>query len=186
MTCHDTFQVINIHHFPTIQFTFNAGIFTVYTSFTSALVAVMPPVHSKGSRSVYSDTPRGFRTEKGKTPRHQAKGGKSDYTDTARGKGKGEQEKERRDSVIEDAYQKRCQGTGGVQESAKDFQEALCLVLRRQTAIDTEERYEQLLKNEAFIKGSKHFTYVFRHSLLPHEDGSLSLNFSTTGVHSLK
>ena len=44
----------------------------------------MPPVHSKGSRSDYSDTPRGFRTEKGKTPRHQAKGGKSDYTDTPR------------------------------------------------------------------------------------------------------
>ena len=100
------------------------------TSFTSALVAVMPPVHSKGYRSDYSDTPRGFRTEKGKTPRHQAKGGKSDYTDTPRGKGKREQEKERRDSVIEDAYQKRCQGTGGVQESARDFQEALCLVLR--------------------------------------------------------
>ena len=136
----------------------------------------MPPVHSKGYRSDYSDTPRGFRTEKGKTPRHQAKGGKSDYTDTPRGKGKREQEKERRDSVIEDAYQKRCQGTGGVQESARDFQEALCLVLRRQTAIDTEERHDQLLSHEAFIKGSKHFTYVFRHSLLPHEDGSLSLN----------
>ena len=137
----------------------------------------MPPVHSKGYRSDYSDTPpRGYRTEKGNTPRHQAKGGKSEYTDTPRGKGKREQEKESRDSVIENAYQQKYQGTGGVQESARDFQEALCLVLRRQTAIDTEERYDQLLKQEAFIKGSKHFTYVFRHSLLPHEDGSLSLN----------
>ena len=44
------------------------------------------------------------------------------------------------------------------------------------TAIYTEERYEQLINHEAFIKGSKHFTYVFRHSLLLHEDGSLSLN----------
>ena len=113
----------------------------------------MPPVHSKGYRSDYSDTPRGYRTEKGNTPRHQAKGGKSEYTDTPRGKGKREQEKESRDSVIENAYQHKYQGTGGVQESARDFQEALCLVLRRQTAIDTEERYDQLLKQEAFIKG---------------------------------
>ena len=58
----------------------------------------------------------------------------------------------------------------------KIFKKLCVLVLRRQTAIDTEERYDQLLKNEAFVKGSKHFTYVFRHSLLPHEDGSLSLN----------
>ena len=89
-------------------------------------------MHSKGYRSDYSDTPRGYRTEKGNTPRHQAKGGKSEYTDTPRGKGQREQEKESRDSVIENAYQHKYQGTGGVQESARDFQEALCLVLRRQ------------------------------------------------------
>ena len=47
----------------------------------------MPPVHSKGSRSDFSGTPRGFRTEKGNAPSHQAKGGKSDYTETPRGKG---------------------------------------------------------------------------------------------------
>ena len=133
-------------------------------------------MHSKGSRSDYADTPRGYRTEKGNTPRHYAKGGKSEYTDTPRGKGRREQEKERRDQVIENAYQQRCQGSGGVQETARIFQEALCLVLRRQTAIDTEERYEQLINHEAFIRGSKHFSYVFRHSLLPHDDGSLSLN----------
>ena len=177
MTCHDTFQFRCISNSPTIQFIFNAGTFTVYTSFISALVAIMPPVHSKGSRPDFSGTPRGYRTEKGSTPRHQAKGGKSDYPETPRGKGKGkESEKERRDSVIESAFQQRYEGAGGVQETAKDFQEALCLVLRRQTAINSEETYEELINHEAFIRGSKHFSYVFRHSLLPHEDGSLSLN----------
>ena len=147
------------------------------TSFGSALVAVMPPVHSKGSRPDFTGTPRGFRSEKGSAPRHQAKGGKSDFTEIPKGKGKGkDQEKERRDTIIEDAFQAKIIGLGGIQETAKDFQEALCLVLRRQTAIDSEERHEELISHEAFIKGSKHFSYIFRHSLLPHEDGSLSLN----------
>ena len=137
----------------------------------------MPPVHSKGSRPDFTGTPRGFRSEKGRPPRHQAKGGKSDYTETPKGKGKGrDQDKEHRDSNMEDAFRADIRGVGGIQEAAKDFQEALCLVLRRQTAIDSEERHEELLNHEAFIKGSKHFSYIFRHSLLPHEDGSLSLN----------
>ena len=89
---------------------------------------------------------------------------------------KREQEKERRDSVIDGAFHQKHLGIGGVQETAKDFQEALCLVLRRQTAIDSEERYEELINHETFIRGSRHFSYIFRHSLLPHEDGSLSLN----------
>ena len=63
-----------------------------------------------------------------------------------------------------------------IQDTARDFQEALCLVLRRQTAVNSVGRHEELLNHETFIKGSKHFSYVFRHSLLPHEDGSLSLN----------
>ena len=76
--------------------------FTVCTSVVSALIAVMPPVHSKGSRPDFTGTPRGFRTEKGNAPRHQTKGGKSDFTETPKGKGKGkDQEKERRDTIIE-------------------------------------------------------------------------------------
>ena len=134
----------------------------------------MPPVHSKGSRPDFTGTPRGFRSEKGRSPCHQAKGGKSDYSENPKGRGKGrDQEKEQRTSVIEDAFQA---DLNRIQDTAKDFQEALCLVLRRQTAINSPERHEELLNNETFIKGSKHFSYVFRHSLLPHEDGSLSLN----------
>ena len=164
-------------NFPTIYFTFNAGIFTVCTSFCPVLVAVMPPVHSKGSRPDFTGTPRGFRSEKGRPPRHQAKGGKSDYTEIPKGKGKGkDQDKEQRNSNMEDAFRADLRSVGGIQETARDFQEALCLVLRRQTAVNSEERHEELLNHEAFIKGSKHFSYVFRHSLLPHEDGSLSLN----------
>ena len=134
----------------------------------------MPPVHSKGSRPDFTGTPRGFRSEKGRPPRHQAKGGKSDYSENPKGRGKGrDQEKGQRTSAIEDAFQA---DLNRIQDAAKDFQEALCLVLRRQTAINSPERHEELLNNETFIKGSKHFSYVFRHSLLPHEDGSLSLN----------
>ena len=40
--------------------------------------------------------------------------------------------------------------------------------------------HQSAMKNFSIMKhsfkGSKHFSYVFRHSLLPHEDGSLSLN----------
>ena len=71
----------------------------------------MPPVHSKGSRPDFTSTPRGFRTEKGNAPRHQTKGGKSDFTGTPKGKGKGkDQEKERRDRIIEDAFQAKTLG----------------------------------------------------------------------------
>ena len=134
----------------------------------------MPPVHSKGSRPDFTGTPRGFRSEKGRPPRHQAKGGKSDYSEIPKGKGKGkDQEKEQRNSTMEDAFQADLRR---LQDTARDFQEALCLVLRRQTAVNSVERHEELLNHETFIKGSKHFSYVFRHSLLPHEDGSLSLN----------
>ena len=143
----------------------------------------MPPVHSKGSRPDFTGTPRGFRSEKGRPPRHQAKGGKSDYSENPKGRSRGkDQEKEQRTSAIEDAFQA---DLNRIQDTAKDFQEALCLVLRRQTAINSAERHEELLNNETFIKGSKHFSYVFRHSLLPHEDGSLSLNelLIITGDH---
>ena len=88
----------------------------------------MPPVHSKGSRPDFTGTPRGFRSEKGRPPRHQAKGGKSDYTETPKGKGKGrDQDKEHRDSNMEDAFRADIRGVGGIQEAARDFQEALCL-----------------------------------------------------------
>ena len=132
----------------------------------------MPPVYSRGSRPDYSGTPRGFRTPRGEYPQHTPRGGRSDRPDNRQGYFRRE-EKETRDRTLEDA----CSATmPALQMNTADFKEALCLVLRKRTALRSLNACHEILNDEAYQKGSKHYSYLFRHSLLTHKDGSLSLN----------
>ena len=48
--------------------------------------------------------------------------------------------------------------------------------MRKRTALRSLKDYNEILNDEAYQRGSKHYSYLFRHSLLSHKDGSLSLN----------
>ena len=134
----------------------------------------MPPAFSKpiGSQSAYRrETPRGYRTPRGETPRHTPRGGtpRSSNPHSRRD----DDEPETRDRHIDDAY---ASPREVVEINAKSFIEALIHVLRYRGGIKTRRDHSEVGEDYSFYKASAHFTYIFRHSLLRHEDGSLSLN----------
>ena len=133
----------------------------------ASLFSAMPPVYSRGARPDYSGTPRGFRTPRDEYPQHTPRGGRSDRPDNRKGYFRRE-EKETRDRTLEDAFNATLPA---LQMNTADFKEALCLVLRKRTALQSLNDYHEILNDEAYQKGSKHYSYLFRHSLLTHKDG---------------
>ena len=132
----------------------------------------MPPRFSKpaGASNPYSrnETPRGYRTPRGETPRHTPRGGPSNPYSR-----RDDDEPETRDRLIEDAY---AASMDTVEINAKTFVEALIHVLRYRGGIQTARDHSEVGEDHAFHKASSHLTYIFRHTYLKHEDGSLSLN----------
>ena len=74
---------------------------------------------------------------------------------------------------MEDAY---AASMDTVEINAKSFVEALIHVLRYRGGIQTARDHSEVGEDHAFHKASSHLTYIFRHTYLKHEDGSLSLN----------
>ena len=132
----------------------------------------MPPRFSKpaGASNPYSrnETPRGYRTPRGETPRHTPRGGSSNPYSR-----RDDDRPETRDRLIEDAY---AASMDTVEINAKTFVEALIHVLRYRGGIQTARDHSEVGEDYAFHKASSHLTYIFRHTYLKHEDGSLSLN----------
>ena len=78
-----------------------------------------------------------------------------------------------RDSFIEAAFK---QPLDLVRGNSVAFVEAVIHVLRKHGGVQTDNDYVAIMNDIVFEPGSKHFSYVFRRSRLPHEDGSLCLN----------
>ena len=161
---------------PWQQFYFHCRNFRRFriTHFAS-LLSVMPPVYSRGSRPDYSGTPRGYRTPRGEHPHHDPCGGRSDRSDNRQGYVCRRDEKETRDRNLDEVFNAPL---AALRINTADFKEALCLVLRKRTALRSLMDYHEILNDEAYQRGSKHYSYLFRHSILSHKDidGSLSLN----------
>ena len=119
----------------------------------------MPPAYSRLPRSANADeTPRrrGQRTPRGQGPYHTPRGGRSEYTDRHRDRNRESGSiREKRDNLIE---------------------QGLCQVLRKQGGVQTERDHDFPLQDHAFEIGPRHLSYLFRHTDLLHEDGSLSLH----------
>ena len=99
---------------------------------------------------------RGQRTPRGQGPYHTPRGGRSEYTDRHRDRNRESGSiREKRDNLIE---------------------QGLCQVLRKQGGVQTERDHDFPLQDHAFEIGPRHLSYLFRHTDLLHEDGSLSLH----------
>ena len=115
------------------------------------------------------DTPRGFRTNRGDTPRHTPRG----ETPSSSNQQFRKDDVEYRDKNLDDAFDAPL---SLVELNAKSFIEALIHVLRYHGGVQTRKDHGEIGEDYSFVKASSHFTYVLRHSYLRHEDGSLSLN----------
>ena len=80
---------------------------------------------------------------------------------------------EHRDRHLDDAFNAP---QSLVEINAKSFIEALIHVLRYHGGVCTRKDHGEIGNDQTFRKASGHFTYVFRHSLLMRDDGSLSRN----------
>ena len=85
----------------------------------------------------------------------------------------GERIGEKRDSLIEHAF--RCP-LDYSRTNAQCFVQSLCQVLRKQGGIQTEHDHDLSLQDHTFETGSRHLSYLFRHTDWLHEDGSRSLH----------
>ena len=143
----------------------------------------MPPTLSRpiGSQSAYRrETPRGYRTPRGETPRHIQGGGTPRASNPH--SQRDDDEPATRDRLMDDAY---AAPREIVEINAKSFIEALIHVLRYRSGIKTRRDHTEVGEDCSFYKASSHFTNVFRHNLLRHDDGSLSLNEIVNQVHSV-
>ena len=131
----------------------------------------MPPVQSRPVEQSENrrDTPRGFRTSRGDTPRHTPRGG----TPRASNPQSSRQDVEYRDRNLDDAFDAPL---SLVEINAKSLIEALIHVLRYHGGVQTRRDHGEIGDDYSFVKASSHFTYVLFHSYLRHDDGSLSLN----------
>ena len=144
----------------------------------------MPPRFSKPlvPQSVYRrETPRSHRTRRGEAPRHTPRGGTPRSSNPY--SRRDDDEPETRDKHLDDAYAAPCEA---VEINAKSFIEALIHVLRYRGGIQTPRDHSEVGEDYSFYNASSHFSYVFRHSLLRHDDGSLSLNEIFNHVMSMK
>ena len=136
----------------------------------------MPPSYSrpeKADRSANAgSTPRGHRTPRGQRPQHTPRGGRSDFSDR-RQTDNDDSQKEIRTRGIEDAFNASIHQ---IRINNVCFVQCILQVLRRQAGVQTERDHDDALQDRWLEKGSRHLSYLFRHTKLTHEDGSVSLN----------
>ena len=137
----------------------------------------MAPKQSRPDRSVHSAsadiTPRGHRTPRGFTPRHEPRGGRQSYNKNRNPGHHDDRVPEERNRTIDDAF---LAPLDAVRMNAMIFAQCISQVLRCQGAIKTEEDHDSALADEKFEAMSRHLAYLLRHSKLTHRDGSLSLH----------
>ena len=137
----------------------------------------MAPKQSRPDRSVHSAsadiTPRGHRTPRGYTPRHEPRGGRQSYNKNRNPGHHDDRVPEERNRSIDDAF---LAPLDAVRMNAMIFAQCISQVLRCQGAIKTDEDHDSALADEKFEAMSRHLAYLLRHSHLTHRDGSLSLN----------
>ena len=145
----------------------------------------MAPKQSRPERTVHSAsadiTPRGHRTPRGNTPRHEPRGGRQSHNKNRNPGHHDDRVQEERNRSIDDAF---LAPLDAVRLNAMIFAQCISQVLRCQGAIKTEEDHDSALADEKFEAMSRHLAYLLRHSKLTHRDGSLSLNelLSHTGT----
>ena len=145
----------------------------------------MAPKQSRPERTVHSAsadiTPRGHRTPRGNTPRHEPRGGRQSYNKSRNPGHHEDRVYEERNHSIDDAF---LAPLDSVRMNSMIFAQCISQVLRCQGAIKTEEDHDSALADEKFEAMSRHLSYVFRHTKLTHRDGSLSLHelLSHTGT----
>ena len=135
----------------------------------------MPPKFSQPARTDRSatadSTPRGFRTQRGQRPQHTPRGGRSGFSDRRRADD--ESKKENRTRNIDDAFNATLDS---IRVNNLCFVQCILQVLRKQSGVRNEFDHDAALADFWREKGSRHLSYIFRHTNLLHEDGSLSLN----------
>ena len=145
----------------------------------------MAPKQSRPERTVHSAsadiTPRGHRTPRGNTPRHEPRGGRQSYNKNRNPGHHDNRVPEERNRFIDDAF---LAPLDSVRMNSMIFAQCISQVLRCQGAIKTEEDHEAALADEKFEAMSRHLAYLLRHSHVTHRDGSLSLHelLSHTGT----
>ena len=135
----------------------------------------MPPKFSKQIRADHSacadHTPRGFRNPRGQKPQHTPRGGCSEFSDRRQPRDKSHLEQRTR--IIEDAFHA---DIDPIRTNNLCFTQCIAQVLGKQSGIRTNEDHDAALADYYFELGSRHLSYIFRHTYLLHEDGSLSLH----------
>ena len=145
----------------------------------------MAPKQSRPERTVYSAsadiTPRGHRTPRGFTPRHEPRGGRQSYNKNRNPGHHEDRVPEERNRTIDDAF---LAPRESVRMNSMIFAQCISQVLRCQGSIKTEADHDSALADEKFEAMSRHLAYLLRHSNLTHRDGSLSLHelLSHTGT----
>ena len=100
--------------------------------------------------------PEGYRTPRGEHPHHTPRGGRSDRPDNRQGYFRRE-EKETRDRNLDDAFNAQLPA---LKLNTADFKDALCLVLRKLTALRSLSDYHEILNDQAYQRGSKHYIFL--------------------------
>ena len=145
----------------------------------------MAPKQSRPERTVYSAsadiTPRGHRTPRGNTPRHEPRGGRQSFNKTRNPGHHDNRAPEERNRFVDDAFLAPLEA---VKTNAAIFAQCISQVLRCKGAIKNEDDHEAALADEKFEAMSRHLAYLLRHSHVTHRDGSLSLHelLSHTGT----
>ena len=136
----------------------------------------MPPAFSRPNRADRSanvdSTPRGHRTPRGQRPQHTPRGGRSDFSDRRR-TDNDDSKKENRTRAIDDAFNASLEH---IRLNKICFVPSTLQVLRKRAGVKNERDHDFELQDWWQEKGSRHLSYLFRHTNLTHEDGSLSLN----------
>ena len=135
----------------------------------------MPPKFSKPIRTEHSasadQTPCGFRNPRGQKPQHTPRGGCSEFSDRRQPRDKSHLEQRTR--IIEDAFHA---DIDPIRTNNLCFTQCIAQVLGKQSGIRTNEDHDAALADYYFELGSRHMSYIFRHTNLLHEDGALSLH----------
>ena len=145
----------------------------------------MAPKQSRPERTVYSAsadiTPRGHRTPRGFTPRHEPRGGRQSYNKNRNTGHHEDRVPEERNRTLDDAF---LAPRDSVRMNSMIFAQCISQVLRCQGSIKTDADHDSALADEKFEAMSRHLAYLLRHSKLTHRDGSLSLHelLSHTGT----
>ena len=125
----------------------------------------MPPKFSKPIRTEHSasadQTPCGFRNPRGQKPQHTPRCGCSEFSDRRQPRDKSHLEQRTR--IIEDAFHA---DIDPIRTNNLCFTQCIAQVLRKQSGIRTNEDHDAALADYYFEPGSRHMSYIFRHTNL--------------------